>query len=154
MPDTRLVIAGTGPAEEELKNLLPDAHFTGWVDKQTLASLYQGLDLLIFPSRFDTFGNVIIEAMSYGMPVIAYNCKGPADIIQHDKNGFLVENSSDMGEQVICYLNSKQNHSVLSNNAIARSEDYRAEPIMQQFLQDLGLQQMPPEDYPVQRSVA
>ncbi|MDQ6995856.1 MAG: glycosyltransferase, partial [Mariprofundus sp.] len=62
LPDVRLVIAGTGPADAALKAVLPDALFLGWVDKARMKSLYAGLDMFIFPSRFDTFGNVVLEA--------------------------------------------------------------------------------------------
>ena len=83
LPDLRLVIAGCGPDEEALKAVLPDAVFLGWLEQHRLAQLYAGLDLFVFPSRFDTFGNVLLEAFVYGMPAVAYNCKGPKDIIEH-----------------------------------------------------------------------
>lgn len=154
IPDVRLVIAGSGPAEDLLKNKLPDAVFIGWVDKQKLAELYSVLDILVFPSRFDTFGNVIVEAFSYGMPVIAYNCKGPADIIEHNESGFLVENSTRMSEQIICFLSDITVHTSMKEKAIRRSKAYQADPIMQQFLLDLGLAEKLPATEITQRSAA
>ena len=139
IPDIKLVIAGTGPAEQELKKALPDAYFTGWVDKPTIASLYRGLDLFVFPSRFDTFGNVILEANVYGMPAISYNCKGPKDIIQHGKSGYLVEDVDGMADSIIDYFADVTDRKQMSMNAIARSGDYQAEPIMKRFMCDMGL---------------
>jgi len=109
IPNVKLVLAGSGPAEAELKAALPDALFLGWVDKTRMKSLYAGLDMFVFPSRFDTFGNVVLEAFTYGMPVVAYNCKGPKDIIEHEMNGYLVEDAQAMGGQIIGFLEDADN---------------------------------------------
>lgn len=152
IPDIRMVIAGSGPAEEELKHRFPEARYLGWVDKKRLAELYAGLDLKIFPSRFDTFGNVILESFVYGLPVIAYNCKGPRNIIQNGRSGFLVEDSEEMARQIVFYLNNSSIQILMKQNAVRRSEDYQAEPIMQQFINNLGLTE--PGPYADTRSVA
>lgn len=146
IPDVRMVVAGSGPAEQELRKALPEAHYLGWVDREKMASLYAGLDLKVFPSRFDTFGNVILESFVYGMPVISYNCKGPKNIIQHGSSGFLVEDINGMVEQIIHYFNNPalQNH--MSQQAIRRSDDFQAEPIMTRFIQDLGLEEEAPAE--------
>ncbi|MGH8551977.1 MAG: glycosyltransferase, partial [Methylococcales bacterium] len=139
VPSLKIVIAGIGPAELELKQRFPEALFLGWVDRRRMAQLYAGLDLFIFPSRFDTFGNVVLEAFSNGMPVIAYNCKGPKDIIEHGMSGYLVENAEQMSAQIVSFFANKGKRGIMGKNAIWRSEDYAAQPIMQQFLIDLGL---------------
>jgi len=139
IPNVKLVIAGSGPAEQELKQQLPEALFLGWVDKPRIAELYNGLDLKVFPSRFDTFGNVVLEAFSHGMPVIAYNCKGPKEIIEHNKSGFLVEDKQQMSDAIIAYFDPSFNRKTVQDNAKKRSEAYQADPIMSQFMQDLGL---------------
>jgi len=138
LPDLKIVIAGSGPAEEELKVLLPDALFLGWVAKTEIASLYAGLDLFVFPSQFDTFGNVVLEAFVHGMPVVAYDCKGPKDIIEHGESGFLVQDTKEMSQQIVSYfaLNDRQSMKV---KAMKRSDAYQAEPIMHQFMKDMGL---------------
>jgi glycosyltransferase involved in cell wall biosynthesis len=119
--------------------MLPDAHFTGWVDKQQLASLYSGLELFVFPSRFDTFGNVILEANVYGMPAISYNCKGPKDIIRHGVSGYLAEDIDGMAEHIVEFFSTDTDRERMKRYAMARSEDFQAEPIMDQFMHDLGL---------------
>lgn len=139
MPDARLVIAGTGPAEKELKKKLPDALFLGWVDKPLIRQLYAGLDMFVFPSRFDTFGNVALEAFTYGMPVIAYNCKGPKDIIEDDVSGYLVGNIDEMSAHIIRHFREQDSVGDMRKAAMRRSQDYQAEPIMNDFLINLGL---------------
>lgn len=142
VPNLRIVIAGEGPAEAEIKQLLPDALMLGWQSKEQLAALYQGLDLFIFPSRFDTFGNVILEAFVNGMPVVAFDCKGPKDIINHGINGYLVESNDEMAAAVVDYFN-KQNpskSSPMQSNALVRAAQYQAKPIMHEFLTNMGLE--------------
>ncbi len=152
LPDLRIVIAGTGPAEEELKQALPEAKFLGWADKVTLARCYLGLDLFIFPSKFDTFGNVILESFAHGMPVLAYNCKGPRDIIEHDANGYLVDSIDEMSQAVIDHFVATHRHKAMSQRAVARANEYQAESIMGQFIADMGLPV--PDHYIEHKSVA
>ena len=141
IPDLRVVIAGSGPAEEELKRKLPDALFLGWVDHTEISRCYSGLDLFVFPSRFDTFGNVLLESFTYGMPAVAYNCKGPKDIVQDGLNGFLVDTVSEMSQQIVHYFASPAKQEMMRTQAKQRAEQYLAEPILNQFLCDLGLKE-------------
>lgn len=152
LPNLKLVIAGSGPAEAELRAMLPDAHFTGWIDKQTLASLYAGLDLFIFPSRFDTFGNVLLEAFAHGMPAIAYDCKGPRDIIEHDVSGYLVKDPRAMAAQIVAHFGWPDRRAAMRAAALARAGHYSADRIMTEYVENLGL---PAKQYVLeQRSVA
>jgi glycosyltransferase involved in cell wall biosynthesis len=139
LPNLKLVIAGSGPAEQELKALLPDARFMGWIDKPTLASLYAGLDLFVFPSRFDTFGNVLLEAFAHGMPAIAYDCKGPRDIIEHEVSGYLVNDPRDMAAQIVTHFGWQARRNTMRTAARARAAHYSADRIMAQYVKDLGL---------------
>ena len=94
-PGTK-VIVGEGPALTELQAQYPDALFLGKLGGEALASAYSGADVFVFPSRTDTFGLVIIEAMSCGTPVAAYPVPGPADIVR-DGAGVLDE---DLGRAI------------------------------------------------------
>lgn len=138
LPDLRVVVAGSGPAERMLKKLMPEAKYLGWVDKQTLSQLYTGLDLFVFPSRFDTFGNVILEAFNHGMPAVSYDCKGPRDIIEQGKSGYLVETKKQFAQAIITHFTST-NRLQMKKEAIDRAAMYQAEPIMTRFLTDMGL---------------
>ncbi len=139
LPNLKLVIAGSGPAEDDLKLELPDALFLGWVDKRMLASLYAGLDLFVFPSRFDTFGNVLLEAFAYGMPAIAYDCKGPRDIIEHEVNGYLANEAEDMADLVVAYFQRRESREAMRVAARLRAAHYSPDRIMSQYVADLGL---------------
>lgn len=148
IPDLRLVIAGAGPAEEKLREALPEATFLGWVDAERIAELYAGLDLFVFPSKFDTFGNVVLEAFARGMPVVAYNCKGPKDIVQDGANGYLVNTREEMVQRIVGHFAEPARHLAMRQSAMRRIEDYQAGPLVQQFMRNLGLIG---EDLPVRR---
>lgn len=80
-PGTKVVV-GDGPALDELRARHPGAIFLGKLGGEALAAAYAGADVFVFPSRTDTFGLVIIEALSCGTPVAAFPVPGPADIVR------------------------------------------------------------------------
>jgi glycosyltransferase involved in cell wall biosynthesis len=80
MPGSK-VIAGDGPDLARLREKYPSAFFLGSLSGDALAAVYRGADCFVFPSRTDTFGLVIIEALASGLPVAAYPVAGPIDII-------------------------------------------------------------------------
>jgi len=84
-----LIIVGDGPYMEEAQHLLPNALFLGYKQGQDLINQYYNADVFVFPSRADTFGLVIIEAMAQGTPVAAYPVQGPIDIIENGLNGWM-----------------------------------------------------------------
>lgn len=138
-PDVRMVIAGSGPAKDSLKTEMPDAIFLGWIDPSILPAVYSSASLLVLPSRFDTFSCVVIEAMSCGLPVIAYNCKGPKDIIQNGINGYLVSDKPEMIEGIKRFFSDRSIHKDFAEAALKRSTDYQAEPIVDELLSNVGL---------------
>jgi len=75
------VIVGDGPARAQLEQRYPMAHFLGALHGAQLASAYATADVFVFPSRTDTFGLVMIEALATGTPVAAFPVHGPLDII-------------------------------------------------------------------------
>ncbi|MDB5737511.1 MAG: putative glycosyltransferase [Sphingomonas bacterium] len=83
VPGTKVVV-GEGPALARLRTLYPQVHFLGKLEGQRLAAAYRGADLLVFPSRTDTFGLVMIEALACGTPVAAFPVPGPLDILTPD----------------------------------------------------------------------
>ena len=70
---------------------MPQTTFTGWLDSDAIAPYFTHADLLVMPSRWEGFGMVPLEAMSYGLPVIATNCTSLPEIVKDDINGFLFE---------------------------------------------------------------
>jgi glycosyltransferase involved in cell wall biosynthesis len=85
------VIVGEGPSLTALARQYPDAVFTGKKMGQELAAHYRSADVFVFPSRTDTFGIVLIEALASGIPIAAYNVTGPKDIITEPFLGALEE---------------------------------------------------------------
>lgn len=79
-PGTKVVV-GDGPARAELEARYPDARFMGALSGRALAGAYAGADVFVFPSRTDTFGLVMIEALACGTPVAAYPVTGPIDVL-------------------------------------------------------------------------
>lgn len=90
--DGSKVIVGDGPSRIELTEKYPDAHFVGVKTGEDLGAHYRSADLFVFPSRTDTFGMVLVEALASGIPVAAYNVTGPKDIITEAMLGALSEN--------------------------------------------------------------
>jgi len=78
------VIVGDGPARAGLERRFPDAHFLGSRQGEALAEIYASADVFVFPSRTDTFGIVLIEAMASGLPVAAFPVPGPIDVVGPD----------------------------------------------------------------------
>lgn len=139
IPDIQLWIAGTGPADKQLKIVLPEATFLGWIDKIDLPALYGKADLLILPSRFDTFGCVVLEAMTCGLPVAAYNCKGPKDIIEDQVSGYLIDNEEQMAQVIITHCHQASLQSAMRNAAITRSQQFNATHIMRTLLKNMKM---------------
>jgi glycosyltransferase involved in cell wall biosynthesis len=75
------VIVGDGPARSALERRYPRAHFLGARYGEALARTYASADVFVFPSRTDTFGIVLIEAMASGLPVAAFPVPGPIDVV-------------------------------------------------------------------------
>jgi len=80
LPGSKLVV-GDGPQRRELEAEFPYAHFVGARHGAELAKAYAGADVFVFPSRTDTFGLVVLEALASGLPVAAYPVTGPKDIL-------------------------------------------------------------------------
>jgi glycosyltransferase involved in cell wall biosynthesis len=81
------VVVGDGPTLEEMRQRYPGVVFLGALAGEELASAYRTADCFVFPSRTDTFGLVLIEALACGLPVAAYPVSGPIDILGRDGRG-------------------------------------------------------------------
>jgi glycosyltransferase involved in cell wall biosynthesis len=79
--DAHKIVVGKGPALDKLKGRYPDVEFAGLQTGDDLANYYRQADCFVFPSKTDTFGIVLIEAMACGVPVAGYNVTGPKDLI-------------------------------------------------------------------------
>lgn len=91
LPGTKVVV-GDGPQRADLQARFPQAHFAGWRVGEALANAYRSADVFVFPSRTDTFGLVLLEAMACGTPVAAYPVMGPKDVVTNPEAGQLHDN--------------------------------------------------------------
>lgn len=87
--NTRFCIVGHGAEEAFLRKALPDAEFRGVLRGEALASAYADMDLFVFLSETDTFGNVVLEALSSGVPAIVTRCGGPKFIVRDGVTGIV-----------------------------------------------------------------
>lgn len=85
------VVVGDGPSRPELQARFPDVIWRGYRFGDDLAAHYASADCFVFPSRTETFGNVILEAMASGLPVAALPSPGPSDLITNGVNGVVGE---------------------------------------------------------------
>jgi glycosyltransferase involved in cell wall biosynthesis len=88
LPGTKVVV-GDGPQRAALAQRYPRAVFTGAKHGESLAAHYRSADAFVFPSRTDTFGLVLLEAMACGTPVAAFPVPGPIDVVVQRKSGVL-----------------------------------------------------------------
>ncbi len=80
LPGTKLVV-GDGPQLPAYRDRYPDVVFAGWRKGEELSRYYSASDVFVFPSRFETFGLVLLEALACGLPVAAFPVPGPIDVI-------------------------------------------------------------------------
>jgi glycosyltransferase involved in cell wall biosynthesis len=88
LPGTKVVVGG-GPDLERLRSRFPAARFLGYKFGEELALCLSAADAFVFPSRTDTFGLVMLEAMACGTPIAAYPVTGPIDVVAHGRTGCL-----------------------------------------------------------------
>ena len=91
-PGAVKIMVGDGPMLETYKKRYPKVQFVGFKTGKDLANHYANADVFVFPSRWETFGLVMIEAMACGTPVAAFPCQGPEDVIEQGVTGFMNEN--------------------------------------------------------------
>jgi glycosyltransferase involved in cell wall biosynthesis len=113
-PGTK-VIVGDGPIREALAQKYPRAIFLGYRKGNDLAEAYANADLFVFPSKSDTFGLVMIEAMACGTPVAAYPVVGPIDIVTapgtgtlHDDLARAITTALETGDSRACVEHARQ----------------------------------------------
>ena len=88
-PGYQKIMVGDGPMLETYKKQYPDVHFTGFKTGTALARYYANAEVFVFPSQWETFGIVMIEAMACGTPVAAYPVQGPKDVIDQGITGVM-----------------------------------------------------------------
>lgn len=112
LPGTKMVV-GSGPLFDKFVEEYPDVVFVGAKQGEDLAKYYASADVFVFPSKTDTFGMVLIEALASGLPVAAYPVTGPNEIVENGVNGIL---SNDLGSAAAQAMYLKKDAAVASSN--------------------------------------
>jgi glycosyltransferase involved in cell wall biosynthesis len=122
--DVALVIAGDGPYLDEMRRQLSTvpAYFLGYQNDQQLAWLYASADLLVFPSRTDTLGQVVMEAQACGLPVLVSNEGGPKELMDPGITGMIIPSSDPKAwcQTMDDLLSDEPRRMRMGRNAIAR----------------------------------
>ena len=105
--DIQLKIVGDGKDIDDIRNRLPFAEFKGRFQDRKLAREYSRSDVFVFPSKTDAYANVVSEALSSGLPVVAFDSAGVEDRVKNGRNGFLVKEESDFEKAVLKLRNAK-----------------------------------------------
>jgi glycosyltransferase involved in cell wall biosynthesis len=96
-PDARMVWVGDGPLREQLQRENPDCLFTGVQRGEELARLFASADLFVFPSLSETFGNVTLESMASGVPVVAYDYAAAREHLRDGVHGAAIAAGDEDG---------------------------------------------------------
>lgn len=119
----RFLIVGHGAEEELLRRELPDAIFTGVLHGAELSRAYADMDLFVFPSHTDTFGNVVLEALASGVPCVVTPNGGPRFIVREDETGF-VRNDDEFAGTVASILRQPERLAAMRRNAREQALHY------------------------------
>ena len=126
IPDARLALVGDGPNRSVLEKHFAGTptHFVGYLTGKALGSAFACADAFVFPSRTETLGLVLLEAMAAGCPVVAARSGGIPDIVTDGVNGYLFDPADDRGAIAATQrlLNQQQERETLRQNARIEAE--------------------------------
>lgn len=139
----KLVIAGKGPYAEHLHakakqlGIYHKCYFTGFIDDFTRNALFRSAQVAVFPSLYEPFGIVALEAMAAGTPVVVTDTGGLSEVVQHGKNGLkaLANNPDSLAENIIWMLSYPEHAQAMSKQAYQDVEtEYNWEKIAEQTI--------------------
>jgi glycosyltransferase involved in cell wall biosynthesis len=147
---TKYVVGG-GPDLEKLRRKYPAVRFTGFKKHDELAAHLAAADVFVFPSRTDTFGIVMLEAMACGVPVAAFPVTGPVDVVRNGETGALDE---DLAKAVHAAL--RLDSRVCRDYALAHSWQQATECFAANLVdnRERDVQDMAPDEYDATPSTA
>ena len=125
LPGTKVVV-GDGPSREELQRGYPDVVWRGYQFGPQLSAHFASADCFVFPSRTETFGNVILEAFASGLPVASVPAPGPVDLIQEGVNGAVDDDLYAACRRAITCSGERARASIVRRTLRAGHELFRA----------------------------
>lgn len=130
------IVAGDGVARESIEASMPKAHFLGKVDQATLAQLYASVDLFIFPSISETFGNVVTEALACGCPCIVANGGGTKEHIIPGYNGYIVapNDAAAYAERIDYIVGHPELHQSMKIQSTKYTEDLDWDTLVDRYM--------------------
>lgn len=119
--DFKFVIVGEGNEREWLEKNMTRAEFTGFLDGEQLSEAYANMDVFVFPSETDAFGNVAQEANASGVPAIVTAQGGPKFIIKDGESGFVAENFDDFVKYSLLLMNDAEKLAIMKQQSRANA---------------------------------
>ncbi len=152
----QLVIVGDGPIKDELearlKHKTKNYVFTGIKKGEELAELYASADIFAFPSRTETFGQVVLEAMASGVPVVGYDSPGVRDLVQHNETGLLAGiNGLEFSKALESLINNEKQRLSFGTKSrelsLERAWGYILDSLVTEYEELIGVKISQYEDY-------
>lgn len=125
LPGTKVVV-GDGPAREELQRRFPGVVWRGYRFGEDLAAHFASADCFVFPSRTETFGNVILEALASGLPVASVPAPGPIDLIEEGVNGAIDDDLFEACQRALPVCRERARASIVRRTLRAGHDVFRA----------------------------
>jgi phosphatidylinositol alpha 1,6-mannosyltransferase len=123
--DYEFLIVGQGSTESLLRTHLKRARFTGVLRGEELARAYANMEVFLFPSKTDTFGNVVLEALAAGTPALVTDQGGPQFIVRPGETGFICRNTNDFVRHLLWFRNNHEELNRFRKNARRQAESAR-----------------------------
>ncbi|MDX1638594.1 MAG: glycosyltransferase family 1 protein [Balneolaceae bacterium] len=135
---TTAMVVGDGPAKKELQQMLPNAHFTGFITGRQLHRAYASSDIFLFPSDTETFGNVTLEAMSSGLPCVVADATGSKSLVESGVNGYLAppRNTEAFTEATLKIVNDDALRKTMGETARQKALAYSWDSVNEQLLEN------------------
>jgi phosphatidylinositol alpha 1,6-mannosyltransferase len=136
-PDSEyaVVVVGTGPAEKEIRAMLPEAHFLGFQTGVDLACAFASSDVFVFPSDTETFGNVTLEAMASGLACVVADAGGSRDLVSDYQTGFLChpQRPDEFRAAIVALMEDDVLRQRMSQQAFLKAQRYSWSEVFQQM---------------------
>jgi glycosyltransferase involved in cell wall biosynthesis len=138
-----LYIAGSGPEENKLKELVKElnieenVNFLGYISGIKKYSYYKSADVCVFPSIYEAFGIVLLEAMACGKPVVASNVGGIPFVVEEGKTGLLFEsgNVEDLADKIVTILKDEELREKMGEAGRERAKEFTWDKIAERTVE-------------------